>query len=287
MGGATIYRRFNGKAAKGIIYHGDALAFLGGMHRGVADVIFLDPPFNLGKKYGDGAPTDSLREADYELWLLRMLSESVRVLREGGALFVYHLPRWAYKIASALDQHLMFRHWIAVSMKNGFVRGDRLYPAHYALLYFTKGDPGAFFRPTILPATCRHCGGYIKDYGGYKHIIDGRGINLSDVWDDISPVRHRSTKTRGANELPPKLVKRVLEIASRPAGLFVDPFCGSGSTVVEAVKHDMRFRACDIMEDNCKLTIERVQKSKTEPRGVTEWQTGQTLNRLSASSCTC
>ena len=36
-------------------------------------------------------------------------------------------------------------------MKNGFARGKKLYPAHYALLYFTKGMPASFQRPKILP----------------------------------------------------------------------------------------------------------------------------------------
>ncbi len=55
---------------------------------------------------------------------------------------------------SLLEQHLDFRHWIAISMKNGFVRGDHLYPAHYALLYYTKGKPESFNRPKVPKPIC-------------------------------------------------------------------------------------------------------------------------------------
>src|SRR5439155_1157668 len=84
------------------------------------------------------------------------------------------LPSWAIRIGAALQQRLQLRHWIAVSMKNGFVRGKHLYPAHYALLYFTKGQPSFFTRPRVTPAKCRHCQNVVKDYGGYWPIIEKR-----------------------------------------------------------------------------------------------------------------
>lgn len=59
----------------------------------------------------------------------------MRVLTPGGALFVCALPRLAYQFAAYLNEALEFRHWIALTMKGTFPRGQRLYPAHYALLY--------------------------------------------------------------------------------------------------------------------------------------------------------
>src|SRR2546422_6918695 len=96
-----------------------------------------------------------------------------------------------------LQGELPFRHWIAISMKGGFARGQYLYPAHYALLYLTKGQPGRFHRPKIDPPHCKKCGALLKDYGGYKKFISN-GINLSDIWDDVSPVRHNRYKHRRA-----------------------------------------------------------------------------------------
>ena len=236
----------------------DALDLLEAMRDQVADIIFLDPPFNLGKRYGTRAPREDRKPRDqYARYLSSVLTESVRALRPGGALYVYHIPVWAIRLAALLSDQLQFRHWIAIGMKNGFARGNKLYPAHYALLYYTKGAPAAFRRPKIQPAECRHCGDLIKDYGGYrKYILNG--INLSDVWDDISPVRHPRKKYRDANEIPMTIVERVVAISGTPRGLFVDPFMGSGASLVAATMAGMRVVGCDAEASQVAITADRL-----------------------------
>jgi len=67
----------------------------------------------------------------------------------------------------------------------GFDRGKKLYPAHYALLYFTEGEPRVFNRDAVrLPVPmCRHCGKDIKDYGGHRKYLNPLGLNLTDFWE--------------------------------------------------------------------------------------------------------
>jgi site-specific DNA-methyltransferase (adenine-specific) len=125
-------------------------------------------------------------------------------------------------------------------MKNNFARGRYLYPAHYALLYFTKGAPEHFKRPKIPVSLCRSCGNTIKDYGGYSKFVIG-GVNLSDVWDDLSPVRHKNKKNRIANEMPLEIPSRALQISGTDSGVVVDPFMGSGTTAIAAKQNNMRF----------------------------------------------
>lgn len=247
----------------GVLYRADASEFLASQRSESADLVFLDPPFNLGKKYSAGHPKlDRRTSKDYRLWLSSVLLEGVRVLAPGGALFLYHLPEWAVRLTGHLERHLTFRHWIAISMKNGFARGKKLYPAHYALLYYTKGAPRSFKRPRLNPQLCRHCKGLIRDYGGYTSIIEEKGVNLSDIWDDVSPVRHASRKHRDANELPATITDRVATIAGFEGGTLLDPFAGAGAAVISAVRVGMRFRAADLLAENCTLTAQRVDELK-------------------------
>jgi len=266
--GPVLQHRFRRRAVRGEVYRGDALAFLKDIVTDSANIVFLDPPFNLGKVYDASRPNQDRRNPDvYRQWMLDILSESSRILAPGGALYLYHLPAWAMSFGAALADRLELRHWIAVSLKNGFARGDRLYPAHYALLYFTNGTPSAFRRPRIKPAHCRHCDELVKDYGGYTSIIKKKGINLSDFWEDVSPMRHSSVKHRPQNELPPLIAKRVMQISGRRNALLVDPFAGSGGVVLAAVEAGLRFKACDIVQANCSLTIRRLAEFKTHSRG--------------------
>lgn len=246
------------KSANGKIVCGDAIEFLKTLPKDSARVVFLDPPFNLGKRYDRKKNLDRMPGDSYRKWIENVVDESIRVLEPGGSLFLYHVPLWAMRFGQYLDDKLKFHHWIAISMKNGFVRGTRLYPAHYALTMFTKGNPRRFLRPRVSPQECRTCGELVKDYGGYKPIIRRKGINLSDFWDDLSPVRHANKKHRAANELPDLLFHRVLTMVGSRGSLYVDPFGGSGSGVIAAARRGMRFAACDIVRANCTLMKRRL-----------------------------
>lgn len=244
---------------RGLFTATDALPFMQSLRPDIADVVFLDPPFNLGKNYGVVSTLEIAPPAQYERYMQQLLDESVRVLAEGGSLFMYHVPYWAGRLSGYLQARLSFRHWIAVSMKNGFVRGRNLYPAHYALLYYTKGAAKVFNRPRYPAHRCRHCGELVKDYGGYRHIVEEKGLNLSDVWDDLSPVRHKNTKLRPANQLPVRLTDRVLDIAGYDGALLIDPFVGSGTSVVSASARGMRFVANDLSGANVMLSMRRLE----------------------------
>lgn len=223
---------------RGALYHDDCLTILPSLPAESVDCVFADPPFNLGKMYG-AKVDDRLAEDEYLIWCYRWLDELVRVLAPGGSLFVYNLPKWNIHLAAHLSGQLTFRNWIAVDMKFSLPIAGRLYPAHYSLLYFVKGRRPKTFAPSRVPlATCRHCGGELRDYGGYKDRMNPLGVNLSDVWSDIAPVRHSRYKSRAANELSLKLMDRVLDIASVPGDLVLDPFAGAGTTLVAAELKD-------------------------------------------------
>ena len=196
-------------------------------------MVFADPPFNLNKKYKSEI-NDNIAGHEYLEWIQTWLLECARVLRPGGSLFVWNLPRWNYRAACMLDGVLKFRHWIAVDIKYTLPIGGRLYPSHYSLLYFCKGVKPKTFHPDRLPMpVCPNCVADLRDYGGYKDRMNPRGVNLPDVWTDIPPVRHAKYKRRvGANELSVKLMDRVIELASNEGDLVLDPFGGAGTTYV-------------------------------------------------------
>ena len=216
----------------GVLFAADCLAILPKIAHHVVDTVFADPPFNLGKEYGGS--TDDLQSDDAYLdWCRRWLAECVRILKPGGSLFVYNLPRWNILLGAHLtDLGMDFRHWIAVEMSACLPIAGRLHPSHYSLLYYSKGKPNTFRRIRTPVQTCRHCGGEVKDYGGHRGALNPNGITLKDVWTDIPPVRHWKFKSRNrkANALSTKLLDRVVEMSTVAGDLVLDPFGGSGTT---------------------------------------------------------
>ena len=241
---------------RGRLFRGDCLGLLPSIPDETVDCVFAAPPFNLDKDYGRKVD-DTRADADYLDWCRRWLDELARVLAPGGALFLYNLPRWNIHLAAHLAGSLTFKHWIAVDIKFSLPIPNRLYPSHYALLYFIKGPRPRVFHPPRLPLpTCRHCGGELKDYGGYKNKMNPRGVSLTDVWTDIPPVRHRRYKNRGANELSLKMLDRVLDIATDPGDLVLDPFGGSGTTFGAAELKDRRWLGVEL--GDCRPILARL-----------------------------
>lgn len=218
------------------------------------DLAFADPPFNLGKKYSSKI-NDDLASHEYLAWCETWLDEMVRVLRPGGTLMHWNLPKWNLPLGAHLMKSLTFRHWIAVDIKYSLPAPGRLYPSHYSLLYFVKGKKPNVFHPDRIPISCcRHCGGELKDYGGYKSKMNPNGVNISDVWTDIPPVRHVKYKKREENALSLKLMDRIVSLATDPGDIVLDPFGGSGTTYVAA---ELTGRKWIGSEMDCSAIIER------------------------------
>jgi site-specific DNA-methyltransferase (adenine-specific) len=246
----------------GKLYQSDCMDILPALQSETVDLVFADPPFNLAKAYNDLAP-DDMAINDYRLWCYAWLDECIRILKPGGSLFVWNIPHHNQIISQYISQFLTFRHWIAVQMNYGFGIPGKLYPAHYSLLYFTKGKKPSVFQPDRLPLdVCPKCSNDLKDYGGYKQKLNPNGINLKDVWLDIYPVRHK--KNRKHNELPISLLDRVIELASAPGDTILDPFVGSGTAPVTAELKKRHWVGCEIGEID--TIINRFNSLKTEQK---------------------
>lgn len=244
---------------RGALFRCDCLHLLSLIPDESIDCVFADPPFNLGKEYGSRRVRDDRTDGDYLAWCREWLSQGCRVLKPGGAFFVYSLPKWAFHLAAFLDGRLEFRHWIALTMKSTFPRGRRLYPAHYALLYFTKGEPKTFHHLRTPIPTCRHCGGDIRDYGGHRKALNPAGISLTDFWEDTSPNRHRNSKARaGINELKPKIPERCILVSTEPGDVVLDPFGGGGSTYEAAQALDRFWLGSEI--GDCRPARDRLAR---------------------------
>lgn len=293
----------------GLLYQEDCLKFLKSITTDSIDMIFADPPFNLGKDYGEKI-NDQVSDQDYLNWSKAWILESIRVLKPGGSLFIFNLPKWCIEYGAYLNQQgMLFRHWIACRMPKAFPRGKRMSPAHYSLLYYTKGEPTVFNKIYTPIQVCRHCGGEIRDYGGHRKKLNPQGINLMDIWDvpeevwqdadycdsnqerlwtdleeiwsDIPPVRHRQHKNRTANELAPIMLERVIAMTTNPHQIVVDPFGGSGTTYYAAEKLHRYWLGTDI--GDLQPAISRL--TKLQKGDIEDWESarGKSKRQLKGS----
>lgn len=259
--------------AHGVLFQEDCLDVLGRMNSETIDTVFADPPFNLGKDYKNGFNDRIDREA-YLSWCRRWIFECSRVLKPGGAFFLYATPELALTFGSYMQEILTFRHWIALSMKGTYPRGRKLYAAHYALLYFTRGEPRVFNRLRLPIPTCRHCGGEIKDYGGHRNKLNPEGLNLTDFWEDTSPNRHRKFKVRpGVNELKLVIPERAILISTEPGDIVFDPFGGGGSTYQAAELHHRHWMGSELHDcEHIRMRLEESFPVSVRHKPYFEWR---------------
>ena len=81
-----VYARRNRKI-RGRIVRGDAIEFLKSLPSDCARIVFLDPPFNLGKQYNKNKRLDRKPEKEYRDWLVEVATESARVLEPEALSF--------------------------------------------------------------------------------------------------------------------------------------------------------------------------------------------------------
>ena len=248
----------------GALFAGDCTETLADIEDAVVDTVFADPPFNLGKEYGENCD-DGLPDAQYLGWCRDWVTECVRVLKPGGSLFLYNLPKWNILLGAHLAElQMQFRHWIAVEISASLPISGRLHPSHYSLLYFSKGKPKTFRRIRTPILTCRHCGKEIKDYGGHRGAMNPNGVTLKDVWTDIPPVRHwkYKSKERTANALSTKILDRVIEMSTVPGNIVLDPFGGSGTTFAVCERKHRHWLGIEL--DFCPQIVDRIEGSEIQ-----------------------
>src|SRR5919199_4419272 len=95
----------------GVLSQADCLTILKRMHSEVVDMVFADPPFNLGKDYKNGF-NDKAKREEYFVWCRQWIGGCARILKPGGAFFLYALPELALRFGTYMQDTLLFRHWI-------------------------------------------------------------------------------------------------------------------------------------------------------------------------------
>ena len=165
------------------------------------------------------------------------LEEAIRVLAEGGLLFVQGTPSRLPELGIYLDRRLQFKYWIAVESAIRYT-GRGLPSAHAAILMFSKGSKFEINRVRFPHEMCRACGKPLRDWGGKAYLMHPEGFAISDVWKGLPALDNYTGISRPVLETLLKLVNPKM---SREASGLIGPCEGlTGSSVMRDAQVEYR-----------------------------------------------
>lgn len=270
------------------VHLGDCLTILRTMESGSTALAYLDPPFFTCKVHRLG-PRDRSKEFSFEdLWssqkeygsfLFERLQAVHGIIAARGSLF-FHCDRKAVHLARLLLDEVFgsenFRSEIIWHYRRWSNSRRGLLPAHQTILYYTKSDQYIFnamwteYSPTtnvdqILQRRSRDAFNksiYDRDDDG-NVIANGnkRGVPLGDVWDIPFLNPKAKERTGYPTQKPLLLLERIISLTTNEGDRVLDPFCGSGTTLVAAQALRRTAVGIDVSEDAVALTKRRLTES--------------------------
>jgi len=212
------------------ILEGDVIDHLSKIDSCSIDVIIADPPYNLGKDYGNN--NDQKTFDEYLEFSRKWIKESQRILKDTGTIYIFMGVRFISYIYSLLEKeyHFIFNSWITWHYTQGLGKTKGFSPRHDDILMFTKSEKFVFSLDNIrIP----------QKY--YRSVNNMRGANPGDVWT-FSHVHYCNVnRQEHPTQKPEGLIERMVLASSKESDLVIDLFSGSGTTL----------RVCQQLNRNC------------------------------------
>lgn len=226
---------------------GDVLSLFQTVDDVSIDLIIADPPYNLGKNYGNNYDLKGFDE--YIVFTKSWLAEAKRVLKPTGTLYVFMGVRFISYLYDMLDRDLglLFNSWIVWHYTQGLGKTKGFSPRHDDILMFTKSKEYTFNLDAVRVP---------QKY--YRARNNMRGANPGDVWN-FSHV-HYCNPNRQAHptQKPEGLIERMVLASSHVGGVVLDPFSGSGTTLRVCQQLDRKAIGFELNPDYVEMTQARL-----------------------------
>ncbi|HSQ58172.1 MAG TPA: DNA methyltransferase [Gemmata sp.] len=240
-----------------VVITGDSIEELGRLPEGCADLVFADPPFNIGYEYD--VYHDRRAKADYLTWADKWLAAATRVLSPSGSFFLAIGDEFAAEHKVRLDAlGLTLRSWIVWHYTFGVNCSKKFNRSHAHIFYYVR-DPRRYTfnadairvpsaRQTTYADRRANPVGKLPDdtWVLRPQETDAHFREDSDTW--YVPRVCGTFKERVAHpcQMPEAVLERIVRVASNRGDLVLDPFAGSGTTLAVAKKLGRRYLGVEL-----------------------------------------
>lgn len=272
-GRERIAEEFN-RESESVVFHGSCLDLMKDIPNNYVTLIVTSPPYNIGKEY-----EKKLKLEEYVLQQKKVINECHRILHPNGSICwqvgnyvnkgeIIPLDTVLYPLFNKLG--LKLRNRIIWNFEHGLHCSKRFSGRYETINWFTKSDSYTFnLDPVRVP----------QKYPGKKHFKGPKagqyscnplGKNPGDVWSIPNVKSNHIEKTDHPCQFPVELIERLVLSMTNEQDVVFDPFLGTGTTIIAAIRHNRTGIGAEIMEKYVRISRERIQKEflgllKTRP----------------------
>jgi DNA modification methylase len=257
----------------GRIHRGDCIELMQQLEAGTIDLVFADPPFNIGYEYD--AYHDRQDPEEYIAWSRAWISEVHRVLKPGGTFWLAIGDDYAAELKVAAEHQVGFttRSWVVWYYTFGVNCTRKFSRSHAHLFHFVKDENDFTFNaadPQVRVPSARALVYADKRANPAGRLPDDTWIlRPQDLPDSFQPADDTWYYARVAGtfkerqgfhgcQMPEQLLGRIIRVSSNPGDIVLDPFAGSGTTLAVAKKLGRRWVGCELSEEYVRAATERL-----------------------------
>ena len=251
------------------LIHGDTLSVLDTLPDGFANLIIVDPPYNLKKDFGEAKFVEKSSE-EYEDYLRSWFVPLCDKLAPNGSLYMCGDWRCSSSMQRVIEERLTILNRITWQREKGRGALQNWKNSMEDIWFAVKNPKDYYFNLDAVKMRRRVLAPYRQD-GQPKDWEETEGGRYrttcpSNFWDDISvPFWSMPENTEHPTQKPEKLIAKLILASSREGDIVFDPFLGSGTTAVVAKKLGRRYCGIELNLDYCLLAAKRLLLADQDP----------------------
>ncbi|MHC4740207.1 MAG: DNA-methyltransferase [Planctomycetota bacterium] len=238
---------------------GDCIETLGKVRKPFADMIFADPPFNIGYKYDKYH--DKVKKKNYIAWTKDWMSACKWVLKPHGSFYIAIGDEYAANVKVIADElGLFMRNWIIWHYTFGQHTKNKFTRSHTHIFYFVNDERDFTFNDYA-----------VRVPSDRQLVYNDRRANLrgkmpDDVWGEFPRVcgTFKERARWHPCQMPESLLKRVIAVSSNRGDCVLDPFSGSGTTASSSYMSGRHYVGIEISEEYAAKARKRLAELKKQ-----------------------
>ena len=261
----------------GMLFTGNSLQWLKSLQDESIDMIFADPPYNIKK--ADWDKFDSQEE--YIKWSLQWISEASRILKPTGSLYICGFSEILADLKHPAMRYFSGCKWLIWHYRNKANLGNDWGRSHESILHLRKTKKFALNVDEIRIPYGSHTLKYpthpqseSSQYSNGKKTNpvwtpNPLGAKPKDVFEVPTTCNGMGEKTKHPTQKPEELLRKLLLASSKVGDVILDPFSGSGTTLVVAEQLQRLWIGCEMNEEYNSWAINRIDHVCQQP--IEKW----------------